>query len=379
MATIRIPYLKFRDGRPRWEPGPGLRRAGFKGRDLKSPGGAWLGLEEAIAAARDLNAEAAAWRNTGRRRRRPRLPVAETRTCRALVEDWQGSVRHGRLRASTRADYTRKIAIWLEAFGDAPIIAVTTPQLHGFWETCYRQRGHAMANGIMAVVRAVLSHGRKIGWLKDNPATGLGLPGVAPRQVIWTPEEIVALVAAADAMNLASVGDAALIALHSGQRQGDVLRMPPHIFDAGGIRLSQLKTGALIDAPMTTTLATRIAKARGRKTHSGLTSIETFVVFEATGRPYSSHTFRHRFAAVRASASRREPSCATKKFLDLRDTAVTRLALADCTMAQIGAITGHSQQTIHTIMKHYLVLDSAMARQAIDKVDAWMVREGITL
>jgi len=47
--------------------------------------------------------------------------------------------------------------------------------------------------------------------------------------------------------------------------------------------------------------------------------------------------------------------------------------------AQIGAITGHSQQTIHTIMKHYLVLDSAMARQAIDKVDAWMAREGITL
>ena len=39
---LSIRYLKWRDGRPRWEPGPTLRAKGWKGRDLKSEQGEWL-------------------------------------------------------------------------------------------------------------------------------------------------------------------------------------------------------------------------------------------------------------------------------------------------------------------------------------------------
>ena len=88
MAIATPAYLKWRDGRPRWEPGPGLRQAGWPGRNLKSDAGAWLRLDEAIAEAGRLNADVAAWRQTGQRRRRALAPVRNPRSCRALYDLW---------------------------------------------------------------------------------------------------------------------------------------------------------------------------------------------------------------------------------------------------------------------------------------------------
>jgi len=51
-----VPYLKWRNGRPRWEPGPGLRVRGFKGRDLRRDDGSWLSPQAAAVAAAALNA-----------------------------------------------------------------------------------------------------------------------------------------------------------------------------------------------------------------------------------------------------------------------------------------------------------------------------------
>src|SRR5215207_2789298 len=81
MATIKVAYLKWRSGRPRWEPGPGLRAQNFKGRDLKDEAGRWLGLEAAIAASQELNREVGEWRRNGAPRRAPRYRC--TRVARA--------------------------------------------------------------------------------------------------------------------------------------------------------------------------------------------------------------------------------------------------------------------------------------------------------
>jgi hypothetical protein len=51
---LKVPYLKWRNGRPRWEPGPALRDKGMRGRDLKSESGQWLPLDRAIEAATAL-------------------------------------------------------------------------------------------------------------------------------------------------------------------------------------------------------------------------------------------------------------------------------------------------------------------------------------
>jgi hypothetical protein len=69
------------------------------------------------------------------------------------------------------------------------------------------------------------------------------------------------------------------------------------------------------------------------------------------------------------------PSVADKRFQDLRDTAVTRLALAGCELPKIAAITVHSLTSITAIIKHYPVLQPAMADAAIAKLSAWLAAQ----
>lgn len=57
-------------------------------------------------------------------------------------------------------------------------------------------------------------------------------------------------------------------------------------------------------------------------------------------------------------------------FHDLRGTAVTRLAIAGCTIPEIATITGHSLRDVGTILdRHYLHRDDELARAAIEKLE----------
>jgi integrase len=57
-------------------------------------------------------------------------------------------------------------------------------------------------------------------------------------------------------------------------------------------------------------------------------------------------------------------------FNDLRGTAVTRLALAGCTEAEIATITGHSLRDVRSILdSHYLNRDPELAQNAIRKLE----------
>ena len=135
------------------------------------------------------------------------------------------------------------------------------------------------------------------------------------------------------------------------------------------------------------------------------------VVDEATGAPYDPTTYRHVFAAVRAAAlagivdreasardGRNDPEpvwlmapCKTllfkkddgvwsyKRDQDYRDTGVTWLARAGATMAEICAISGHSPKSVETVVKHYLGSHAELADNGIDKLVAWMQREGIAV
>lgn len=376
------PYFKWRGGRPRWEPGPRLRRKGWKGRDLKDDAGQWLDLAGAISAADAINREV-------RHGVRPRDPVGtrKARTCRQLYERWQASPEFRMLRASTQEHYRNKAEVFLatqidggpETWGDAPVAALGRAALKGYWRACHEARGHAMANAVLAVVRAMLTFATDLEWIAINPGFKLKLPGVPPRQVLWLPDECAAFVAAADRLGLAAIGDAFVVALHSGQRQGDVLALPAHLFGETRIRLSQLKRKARIDAPMTPTLRARLAAIRARRSDTTVVPLATPLILQADGTPYDRFQFNRDFRAVRTSILDAHPAAATKTFQDLRDTAVTRLALADCSMAQIAAITGHSLVSITSIIKHYLVLQPEMADSAIAKLSHWLEHQEIAV
>lgn len=57
-------------------------------------------------------------------------------------------------------------------------------------------------------------------------------------------------------------------------------------------------------------------------------------------------------------------------FHDLRGTAVTRLAMAGCTVPEIATITGHSLKAVEAMLdRYYLSRDIGMAESAIAKLE----------
>lgn len=381
MATLELPpYLKLRDGRPRWEPGPRLRPQ-FRGTDLKDASGAWLGLEAAIAAAERLNREVAEWRRTGRVRRVD--PVPPRRPARTFAALWDAYIKSPEYKAKaprTRADYASKMRIFLDAFGDIPVHHIRRADLRRYWELAFKERGHAMANGLIAVAKLVLSYGELLEWIERNPAARLKLLGVPPRIVVFTDAEIEALIEAGDAIGHPEVADAVIVALHSGQRQGDVLALERLAIEDGRIAFKIRKTGARVRVPLTPQLAERLEVIAARHRAGAVVDLTAARrVVQWRGGPYTPGWFGKHWRVVRQAASARAPGLIKKKFMDLRDTAITRLALASCTVAEIRAITGHSLETVHTVLKHYLALDDRMAESAIRKLRSYMEAEGIAV
>jgi hypothetical protein len=384
MAKIDIPYLQLRNGRPRWEPGPTLRHLGFKGTDLKDQAGAWLSLEEAMLKASELNAEATALRLGGNRvRRKP--PASTARSCRALIEQWQRSVEWSRLAPATQSDYSSKSSVWLSEFADAAVASIDSPTLYGYWEEAYRVRGHAMANGIIAVVRAGFSHAEKIGWRPkgSNPASKLGLPGVAPRVVLWLPAEIASFVEIGDALGLARAVDAFVIGLHTGLRQHDILSLPLRLISEARLKVTpnktKRKTAAKIDVLIPPQVRRRLDGIKQRLGDAGVIDLTQPLLTLPDGGKMDRYSLNKSFLQIREHVARLHPEAEKKEFRDLRDTAVTRLAEAECTLPFIASVTGHSPEWITRVIKHYLQLSPAMADGAMTKLGLWLDHHGIAI
>lgn len=380
------PYLVWRDGRPRWEPGPRLRAGGHKGRDLKDGAGQWLSLETAIAAARHINIDIAEAKRTGTAPKPQPKARKPGRTCRALYELWcaphapdQASRAWRDLARSTQTDYRSKARLFLDEFGDLPVAALRKSDLFNWWEELERERGLHMANGVIAVARTLLSYGEKKGWITHNPALKLSLSQPDPRVVVHTDAEIDAQLAAADALGLYGVGDAIMLALHTGQRRGDVLALCHDRTADGRCHFRISKTSARVSVPFTPALRERLDIITARRRQGTTPELAPLgaLVRRRDGQPYTGRDFWEDYANVRATAAKTLPELSGKTFADLRDTAITRLVNAECTVAEITSITGHKLQSVHQVLEHYVARSKDMADAAIAKYVAYMEREGI--
>jgi integrase len=147
-----------------------------------------------------------------------------------------------------------------------------------------------------------------------------------------------------------------LLALWTGQRQGDLLRLAWSAYNGATIRLRQSKTGARVVIPVGAPLKAALDAA---KKHGPI------ILTGANRRPWTESGFR--MAWWQAC---RKSGIANLTFNDLRGTAVTRLAMVECTEAQIAAITGHSLRDVRSILDaHYLHRDPALAQAAIAKLE----------
>lgn len=398
--TVRITHCVWRDGRPRFVPGPALRRIGYRGRDLKHPDGTWFSLEETRAFADHVVAEVEARRaaKAGGKRLPPLRDTGLVTVAQVVADtfarpEFQGrptvdGKRRRKPLAARTVRWYREMAKVVEAdhpeLWTAPAAAVTAAVMEKVLEQVERDRGLATARGVRAVLsmcwtRQALRHG-----LRGNPAHAIELPDMEPRLRVGEIAEMKALVAAADAIGRPEIGDSIMLGLLTGQRQNDRLALTGGRVVDGRLVFRQSKTGAVVSILPAPPLVARLEAARARRRGSRVDAPEV-IVDERTGRPFKARHYGRVFAEVRAAAvaggEGREPcpSLADFRDQDLRDTAVTWLARAGSTVPEIAAITGHTLGSVHTILKHYLGQDVQLSDAAVTRLETWLDGQGADL
>lgn len=401
MATVKLPYVKWRDGRPRAVHGPRERAAGFKDVDLRHDDGRWFTLDEARAWSAAHALELATQRASGKRMRRP--PPARGNAISDLLTAFFASADFLRPRAEggyadkTRKDYTEKadailyerrsiadrragIARQPTAFSLAPVTAIEPPEVKDLYLKLERERGRTMARGAVMVLSAAWKWGTldKLWRLKTNPCNKLGLAQPGKRVVVWEIEEVRAFIAGADANGEHALADAVVIALFSGQRESDVLAIDGVHPLGGVIRLVQSKRHAHIEVPHIPPLAARLEAIAQRRTERGY-NCDALIVDPVTGKGFNQSSFQHRFADLRRVVSKDCASIAGKTFSDLRDTLVTWLKRAGARDDELAAVTGHSLASLHQVLPHYFAPGAEEAKGAMAKLVTWMDAKGMAV
>jgi integrase len=274
----------------------------------------------------------------------------------SVLDGYQASQDFLGLASRTRSDYMAKIKLIEKKFGDFPLSALTDRRSRGVfmhWRDQLATTSRRQADYAWVVLARVLSWALDRGLVMANPCEKGGrLYRGSRADKIWTAaDEAAFLERAPQHLHLAL-----LLALWTGQRQGDLLRLPWSAYDGSHLQLRQGKTGARVRIPVGTPLKTALDATARRS---------PVILVNTDGKPWTEDGFRSSWRKACAMAG-----IVGVTFHDLRGTAVTRLAVCGCTEAEISAITGHSLRDVGAILDaHYLHRDPALAESAIRKLE----------
>jgi integrase len=221
------------------------------------------------------------------------------------------------------------------------------------WRERLAVTSRRQADYAWVVLARVLSWCMDRGLVAANPcARGGRLYRGSRAEKIWTDADEAAFLERAPAHLHLPL----LLALWTGQRQGDLLRLPWSAYDGRHIRLRQSKGGVRVVIKVGAPLKVALDAAQKRS---------TIMLTNSDGKPWTSDGFRASWGNACKAAG-----VVGVTFHDLRGTAVTRLALAGCIEVEIAAITGHSLRSVRAIIDtHYLARDPALGESAITKLE----------
>ena len=292
-----------------------------------------------------------------------KVPTLEGRLM-SLLKGYQASQDFLGLRERTRADYIRQIKIIEKEFGDFPLRALTARETRGDfmdWRDRLAQKSMRQADYAFTVLALILAWAKGRGKITVNPCErGEQLYSGTRVDYVWSIEDEAAFLQHAPAHLHLPL----LLALWTGQRQGDLLRLTWSAYDGKTIRLRQSKSigrrRRMVSVVIPVGAPLKVALDAAAKTKRS-----PIILLNSDGRPWTQDGFRASFGKARDKAGIIDVT-----FNDLRGTAVTRLALEDCTEAQIVSITGHALSDVRSILDaHYLHRDPELARTAIHKLE----------
>ena len=263
----------------------------------------------------------------------------------------------------TRRDYIKQIKRIERDFGDFPIKALDDPRATSVfleWRDKLAQTSLRQADYAYGTLSRVLFWAVKRRLIATNPCADGGKLYQGTRiDKVWADEDVTRFLRTAPP----NLRLAMLLAINTGQRQGDLLRLPWSAYDGTNIKLRQKKTGAYVAIPVTVELKAALDAAP---------RLSPIMLTNSQGKSWSESGFQGAWGKATMRAGIRGLT-----FHDLRGTAVVTLARAGCNEVEIYSITGHKPGDVQAILTaHYLPRDAEVAGNAIAKLNRYKKRRG---
>lgn len=211
------------------------------------------------------------------------------------------------------------------------------------------------ARNLLAVVKTLVALAIENGLIEDDPTTGIKRPKLsAEGWHAWDEDEIARFEKCHPIGSQARL--ALALALYTGQRRSDLIRMGKQHVREGKIAVAQQKTGVRLWIPLHRELKAII---------DATPSDNLTYLVARTGSPLSPVAFSHRMKAWA-----REAGLEACPLHGLRKAACRRLAEAGCSTLEIMAVSGHS--TLAMVQRYTAAAEQAqMAARAIARTEAY--------
>lgn len=277
-------------------------------------------------------------------------------TIAGLIKDFRTSKKWDKYRNSTREIMSFNLDAAERKFGAVPLDLIDRDGFYrdvADWRDKLSGKTPRAADAKVSALKTVFSWGAANKKIKANPIANMERVYRADRSdIIWLPEHVEAFEerAPAELRNLLTV------ALHTGQRRGDIFALTWNQYDGRAITLRQSKTRARVYLPCTEALRSMLDSLPRR---------QATILLDARNKPWTPATFRTVWDKTLAGL----PTLSHLHFHDARGTAVTMLSEAGCTPQEIAAITGHTLAGVERILEAYLARTRPLAESAIRKLE----------
>lgn len=325
----------------------------------------------AKAQAEKLNLKLDKWRRgelTEAKEPKDTSPRMEKGTFGWLVSEFYTSLEFRSRKKSTQSHYRVILKYVLQyvydgyLMKDLPLEKLTKRVAKTMYMDLQEQRGPRLAVMGIAIARRAWN----VAIANDqtnliNPFAFVPMEIPAPREVVWTYEEMEVFIKAAQERDHASVALAMMLCFELIQRPGDMIRLPWSHYNGREVFVHQSKRGAKVWVPVSPELKAMLDATPKRGIQ--------IVINEKTGQPYSC---ARRLATAAKLIRRAVGLDETLQIRDLRRTGATEAGDAGATDDELMAIGGWKSRGVLGV---YNKVTIAKARQGMEKRWAYRNRK----
>lgn len=276
-----------------------------------------------------------------------------TGTFREVIIKYRASPAFEKLGEHTKRAYNVHLNTIEEKWGSMPLAALNDANVRKHFVAWRDSMAKTPRTADMAVgvLKRVLSWGEERVLVHANHAAPIGrLHRADKSDAIWTADDVAAFMATASQ----ELQWAVELALHTGLRQSDLIRLAWNHRDGQAFAYRTSKRDRYVTIPITPgceTLLTRIEK-RG----------PVILTTSRTATPWTADGLRSSFKKACAAAG------VKRTFHDLRRTAATSLVAAGLDSAQVASIMGWSEADVEAMKRKY-VSRAAVVQAVLAKLE----------